>query len=127
MLEHRAAEVFELGKKVTSPYMTFVFRVRPAWRERVRGAVHVDGTGRVQTVRADQNAELTELLEAFADETGIPCLINTSFNVAGEPIVCTPDDAMRCFLSTEIDHLVLGSYLLSKPNRTTAAAVDGSR
>src|SRR5206468_2875177 len=114
VLEHRAAELFELGKKRSSPYMTFVFRVRPAWRERVRGAVHVDGTGRVQTVTAEQNAGLATLLEAFAAETGVPCLINTSFNVAGEPIVCTPDDAIRCFLSTEIDYLVLGNRLVVK-------------
>jgi carbamoyltransferase len=76
--------------------------------------VHVDGTARVQTVRESTNPALYRLLKAFEELTGVPVLINTSFNVKGEPIVETPRDAMRCFLTTGIDHLVLHDTVVSK-------------
>ncbi|WP_433303934.1 carbamoyltransferase family protein [Actinoplanes sp. CA-030573] len=114
ILEHRADEVFELGKKKSSPYMTFVVPVRPEYRERIQGACHVDGTSRIQTVTERSNPLLAELLRRFTELTGIPCLINTSFNVAGEPIVCSPADALACFLKTEMDHLFLGNFLVSR-------------
>jgi carbamoyltransferase len=110
----RAADVFEMGKKTSSPYMTFVFGVREHMRERVVGACHVDGTARVQTVSDQDDPLLAELLDVFEAQTGIPCLINTSFNIAGEPIVCSPADALRTFLDTEIDYLVLGCVLVAK-------------
>ena len=75
---------------------------------------HVDGTARVQTVREATAPELYRLLKAFEALTGMPVLINTSFNVKGEPIVETPRDAVRCFLTTGIDHLVLHDTLVSK-------------
>jgi carbamoyltransferase len=76
--------------------------------------VHVDGTARVQTVREATNPRLYRLLKEFDRLTGVPVLINTSFNVKGEPIVETPQDAMICFLTTGIDHLVLHDTLISK-------------
>ena len=114
VLEHLAPEVFELGKKTSSPYMTFVVPVRPEYQEKIQGACHVDGTSRIQTVTEDSNPLLAELLRQFTELTGIPCLINTSFNVAGEPIVCSPADALACFLKTEMDHLFLGNFLVSR-------------
>jgi len=76
--------------------------------------VHVDGTARVQTIRKDQNERLYQLLKEFDALTGIPVLVNTSFNVKGEPIVETPEDAIHCFLSTGIDYLVLHDILMEK-------------
>ncbi|PTA47788.1 carbamoyltransferase C-terminal domain-containing protein [Micromonospora sp. RP3T] len=109
-----APRVLELGKKKASPYMTFVFPVRPEYRTLVPGAVHVDGTARAQTVDEADNPLLAGLLHAFEQVTGVPCLINTSFNVAGQPIVGSPADALSCFLDTEIDYLVLHHFLISK-------------
>lgn len=94
--------------------MTFVFPVRPEYRTLVPGAVHVDGTARAQTVDEADNPLLAGLLHAFEQVTGVPCLINTSFNVAGQPIVGSPADALSCFLDTEIDYLVLHHFLISK-------------
>ncbi|WP_404829410.1 carbamoyltransferase family protein [Streptomyces albicerus] len=114
VLESEAERVFEMGKKASSPYMTFVFPVRPEFHDVIPGAMHVDGTSRAQTVTAESNPKLAELLRNFTELTGVPCLVNTSFNVAGEPIVCSPTDALGCFLHTEIDCLVLGRFLVVK-------------
>lgn len=114
VLESDADKVFEMGKKTRSPYMTFVFPVRPEYTDVIPGATHVDGTSRVQTITDEGTPRLTALLRRFTALTEVPCLINTSFNVAGEPIVCSPVDALKCFLGTEIDYLVLGNYLVSK-------------
>ncbi|MET7641810.1 carbamoyltransferase C-terminal domain-containing protein [Streptomyces sp. NPDC005438] len=117
VLEHDAPKIFEMGRKNRSPYMTFVFPVRPEYHDVIPGATHVDGTSRVQTL-TDQDAPLlTALLRRFTARTDVPCLINTSFNVAGEPIVCSPSDALNCFLGTEIDYLVLGNHLVTKTSR----------
>ncbi|MFJ5266508.1 carbamoyltransferase [Streptomyces sp. NPDC088387] len=114
VLASEASRLFDLGKKTVSPYMTFVFPVRAEYRDRIPGACHVDGTARIQTVDDAANPELAALLHAFSASTGVPCLLNTSFNVAGEPIVCSPRDALRCFLKTEIDHLVMGHFMVAK-------------
>ncbi|POX49795.1 carbamoyltransferase [Streptomyces sp. Ru71] len=114
VLEEQAPKIFDMGRKTSSPYMTFVFPVRDEYKERIPGAVHVDGTSRIQTLTDEGTPRLTALLRRFIDLTGTPCLINTSFNVAGEPIVCTPTDALNCFLGTEIDYLVLGNHLVAK-------------
>lgn len=97
-----------------SPYMLFVFDVPPDKAVRIPAAVHVDGTARVQTVSARTNPRFHALLEAFARHTGVPVLINTSFNVRGEPIVCTPRDALAAFFATPLDALVMGSFLVEK-------------
>ncbi|MGW3570044.1 carbamoyltransferase family protein [Streptomyces sp. NPDC000941] len=114
VLESEAPRVFELGKKTSSPYMTFVFPVRKEYQERIPGACHVDGTARIQTVNEQQNPEVARLLRAFTARTEVPCLLNTSFNVAGEPIVCSPRDALECFLATEIDYLVIDRFVITK-------------
>ncbi|WP_334313629.1 carbamoyltransferase family protein [Streptomyces sp. HD] len=116
VLEEQAPEIFDMGRKTNSPYMTFVFPVRDEYRDRIPGAVHVDGTSRIQTLTDEGTPRLTALLRKFIELTDTPCLINTSFNVAGEPIVCTPTDALNCFLGTEIDYLILGNHLVTKKN-----------
>jgi carbamoyltransferase len=116
VLAERAAEFFDGPSE--SPYMLLVQTVRPEQRARVPGITHVDGTARVQTVRRDVNPRYHALIEAFARRSGVPVLLNTSFNVRGEPIVCTPDDAVRCFLHTQIDYLALGDLLLRRPDGT---------
>ncbi|MCP4618279.1 MAG: carbamoyltransferase [Bradyrhizobium sp.] len=112
VLAERMKEIFE-GEE-DSPFMLIAKPVRPEWRDRIPGIVHVDGTARVQTVREATNPRLYRLLKEFDALTGVPVLINTSFNVKGEPIVETPQDAMICFLTTGIDHLVLHDTLISK-------------
>jgi carbamoyltransferase len=112
VLAERAKEVFE-GEE-DSPFMLIAKRVRPEWRDRIPAIVHVDGTARVQTVREETNPMLYRLLREFEAVTGVPVLVNTSFNVKGEPIVETPRDAVVCFLTTGIDHLVLHDQLISK-------------
>jgi carbamoyltransferase len=94
--------------------MLLVKRVRPQWRDKVPAIVHVDGTARVQTVRREHNERLYELIEQFALLTGVPVLLNTSFNVKGEPMVETPEDAIKCFLGTGIDYLVLDDLVMAK-------------
>lgn len=113
VLAERADEVFETGGR-PSPHMLLAFPVRPAWRDRVPAVVHVDGTSRIQTVEAAEQPRYHRLIERFAARTGVPLVLNTSFNVMGEPIVCTPRDAIRCFLGTGIDALALGDFLVIK-------------
>jgi carbamoyltransferase len=113
VLAERAGEVFECDGR-DSPYMLIAERVRPDWRDKIPAVTHVDGTARVQTIRADQNERLYRLLQEFDKLTGVPVLLNTSFNVKGEPIVETPEDAINCFLATGIDYLVLHDTLMSK-------------
>jgi len=112
VLAERAHEIFESDRD--SPFMLLAERVRPEWRERIPAVVHVDGTARVQTIREDQNERLYRLLREFDAITGVPLLLNTSFNVKGEPIVETPEDAIECFLSTGIDYLALHDVLIAK-------------
>jgi carbamoyltransferase len=98
-----------------SPYMTFVCRVREARREQIPAVTHVDGTARIQTVSRTHNPRYWALIDAFKALTGVPVVLNTSFNVKGEPIVCTPEDAVRCFMKTELDYLVMGDLICSRP------------
>jgi carbamoyltransferase len=112
VLAERAHEVF--AEHRDSPFMLLAEAVRPEWRERIPAVVHVDGTARVQTIREDQNAPLYRLIKAFDALTGVPVLLNTSFNVKGEPIVETPADAIHCFLATGIDYLILHDTVMRK-------------
>ncbi|MGH7231591.1 MAG: carbamoyltransferase C-terminal domain-containing protein, partial [Nitrospiraceae bacterium] len=93
------------------------YPVRASAKGILPAVVHVDGTARIQTVDRDSNPRFRRLLQAFEQKTGVPVLLNTSFNVQ-EPIVCTPDDAVKCFLRTGVDWLVLGNLLVKNPNRT---------
>ncbi len=112
VLAEAAGEWFELDSR--SAYMLRVVAVRPEMKERIPAVVHVDGSCRVQTVAKGENPGLYRLLRAFASLTGVPVILNTSFNIAGKPIVETPQDAVECFRATEIDVLALGGVLLSK-------------
>ncbi|MBN1336006.1 MAG: hypothetical protein JXB39_08610 [Deltaproteobacteria bacterium] len=97
-----------------SPFMTLTFHFRPEVRERVPGVVHVDGTARVQTVHAETNPRFHALIREYQALSGLPLVINTSFNRRVEPIVCTPNEAIATYLATEMDALVLGDHLLEK-------------
>jgi carbamoyltransferase len=97
-----------------SPFMLQVARVRPELAARIPAAVHVNGSSRLQTVTREVNGLYAELIEAFETASGVPMVINTSFNDADEPIVCSPEDAVRCYQRTELDALVLGSWLVTK-------------
>ena len=94
--------------------MLLVPSVREDKRHLIPAVTHVDGTGRLQTVKRSFNPRLYEIIEGFGRLTSVPVLLNPSFNVAGEPIVETPEDAVRGFLATGIDALLMGDYLLLK-------------
>jgi carbamoyltransferase len=108
----RAADVFD--GPLPSPYMLFTHRVRPWWRARIPAVVHVDGSARAQTVDPRQEPLLARLLDAFERRTGVPVLVNTSFNTAGRPMVDDPRDALECFGSAPIDALAVGSYVVRR-------------
>lgn len=97
-----------------SPFMLFTFPVLLAQRQRIPAVVHIDGTARVQTVNRGQNARYYDLLKAFQARSGVPVLVNTSFNTRSQPIVCTPQDAVEAFATTPLDALVIGPFLLEK-------------
>jgi carbamoyltransferase len=135
VLEERVSDYFELDKP--SPYMLIVAMVKEGLRielskeqEQLFGIeklnlkrselpaiTHVDYSARVQTVAKDTNPRYYELLQKFEALTGCAVLVNTSFNVRGEPIVCTPDDAYRCFMRTEMDYLVIENFFLVKEDQ----------
>jgi carbamoyltransferase len=113
VLEEAAADWFvDAGP---SPFMLFVYPVRPDKAERIPAVRHVDGTARIQTINRGQHAAYYDLLHAFGELTGVPVLVNTSFNTRGEPIVCTPRDALESFCTTALDVLAIGPFLLEKP------------
>jgi carbamoyltransferase len=142
VLRDQAADYFELKPGEDSPYMLLVAPVRadkrvaptPAANRGLAGVTevrsvipavtHVDYSARLQTVDAVRNPRLHQLLAAFAGLTGCPVLINTSFNVRGEPIVESPDDAYRCFMATNLDALVIGNHVLLKEQQPATARVD---
>lgn len=117
VMEERAHEWFDARGKpgICAPYMLFVFDVLPERAARIPAVRHTDGTARVQTVRRDQNERYYDTLAAFERLTGVPVLVNTSFNTRGEPVVCTPRDALESFWTSPLDALVIGSFLVEKP------------
>jgi carbamoyltransferase len=146
VLEECASALFELDQP--SPYMLVVapvadrsagatvtthgvgFERLQQLRTALPAVTHVDYSARVQTVDRSTNSRFRHLIEAFCRTTGVPVLVNTSFNVRGEPIVCTPEDAYRCFMATGMDYLVLGNCLLDRRQQPrthalTAAARPG--
>ncbi|MBL9136082.1 MAG: carbamoyltransferase [Verrucomicrobiales bacterium] len=153
VLRERASQIFDLSERHESPYMLLVAPVRethrrnlsddearrmeldPDLRQRVNvvrstfpAITHVDYSARIQTVDESRHGRLCRLLRAFEALTGSPVLVNTSFNVRGEPIVCTPADACRCFLATEMDVLAIENHLLFKermPAKALATAKEG--
>ncbi len=114
VLKERAHEFFEMPAGMEAPFMLLVPKVRPAAREKIPAVTHQDGTGRVQTVTAETNPLYYGVIKRFGELTGVPVVINTSFNVRGEPIVCTPADAYRTFVNTGIDTLVIGRCIVSE-------------
>jgi len=114
VLEEEAASWF-CGAGAAAPFMLFTFEVRSEKADCIPAVRHVDGTARVQTIRRDQNARYYDLIRAFERRTGVPVLVNTSFNTRGEPIVCTPRDAIECFWTSPLDALAIGSFVLEKP------------
>jgi carbamoyltransferase len=111
ILRESVAEWFETDDDV--PFMMKAFQVRPNYREQIPAVVHVDGTGRLQTVHRETNPRFYRLLELFRELTGIPLLLNTSFN-QNEPIVCFPEEALECFLRMEFDTLVLENFWIER-------------
>jgi carbamoyltransferase len=115
VLEEHAEEYFELQGHL-SPYMLLIAPVREQYREMLPGITHVDGTARVQTVSRSASPVFYDIIRAFQEATGLPMVLNTSFNLRGKPIVETPLDALACFLATEMDALVLGRYAVEAPD-----------
>ncbi len=116
VLDDNASAYFDLPDRTAAPFMIVTFQTRESVRGKIPGVVHVDGSARVQTVSKKDNPRYYRLLHQFAALTGLPVLLNTSFNRAGEPIVCSPDDAVRCFLESGLDALVIGDYVAVPEN-----------
>jgi carbamoyltransferase len=95
--------------------MLLTFPVRPSMRERIPAVVHADGSARIQTVTEGQEPSLHRLLGLFGGRSGVPCLMNTSFNRRGEPVVATARDAAEAFRDMDLDALVLGDLLVTRP------------
>lgn len=117
IMEEHVAEYFELDRP--SPYMLLVASVRPDKRSLIPAVTHVDGSARIQTVNRSDNPRFHRLLEEFQRQTGCSLLLNTSFNVRGEPIVESPQQAYQCFMRTGLDFLVLENFLLAKEDQPT--------
>ena len=113
ILEEYVSDYFEMD--IPSPYMLMVAKVKQP--DKIPAVTHVDGTGRLQSVSNESNPLYYKLIHTFYEKTGIPVLINTSMNVMGEPIVNTPEHAYNMLLKTDMDYLVLGNYLLSRPSK----------
>jgi len=111
ILAESTGDYFE--KSHPSPFMTLAYSVRPAKRDKIPAPTHVDGTGRLQTVTREANPRYWQLIKAFENLTGVPVVLNTSFN-DNEPIVCRPEEAIDCFLRTQMDALVLGDFLITR-------------
>jgi carbamoyltransferase len=109
-----AHEWFECAPNTKVPFMERVFMFRPEKREAVPAVVHADGSGRLQTVDKDSAPRYRALIEAFEKHTGVPIVLNTSFNLNGEAIVCTPEDAIRTFYTCALDVLYLGNVRITK-------------
>jgi carbamoyltransferase len=148
VLREHVAEVFQTAPNQDWPYMLFVADVREEFRLeltdqdrermndpdlRIRVSVprsslpavtHVDYSARVQTVDAERHGRLYRLMQRFYERTGCPVIVNTSFNIRGEPIVCAPDDALRCFMATDMDCLVLENHVLMKDDQPAGLTVD---
>jgi carbamoyltransferase len=142
VLADRVTDYFEVPAGTESPYMLIVAPVQSAQRRLVEetaaagvarvhevrstipAVTHVDYSARIQTVDEIRNPRLHRLMQAFHRQTGCPVMINTSFNVRGEPIVCTPADAYRCFMATDMDALVIGDFILLKEQQPAGNRLD---
>jgi carbamoyltransferase len=148
VLRERSREYFDMPRDHDSPYMLFVSPVRSDQRvpgseaemrtrsgldrlsvprSTVPAVTHVDYSARIQTVTPEVNGRYYRLIETFARRTGCPMLVNTSFNIRGEPIVCSPEDAYRCFMGTNLDALVMEDTLLLKAEQAAPAPADAEK
>ena len=114
VLENEAHKIFDMKKNVKIFFMEKAVKVKKKWRKKIPAVTHVDDTARVQTVIKSVNPIFFDLITEFNKITKVPILLNTSFNLNGEPIVCTPRDAIRTFFSCGLDILILGNFLIKK-------------
>ena len=114
--EDDATKYFECDEPVPQPtdFMLMVYPIKKEWHKKIPSVTHVDGSGRLQTIRRKQNPVYYDTIKEFGKLSGIPILINTSFNIRGEPIVCTPMDAYRCMMGTGIDFLIMEKFLIKR-------------
>ena len=123
ILREAVREWFEQDGDV--PFMMQVYQIRQEKRALIPAVTHTDGSGRLQTVHRTTNPRYYRLIEAFRDLSGVPMVLNTSFN-ENEPIVCKPEEALDCFLRTRMDLLVLGNFVIGRP-QTRGAPPDGRK
>ncbi len=114
VIAEEASKYFEMGLVDESPYMLQTFDVVASQKKKLPSITHIDGTARIQTVTRKQNPRYYDLIKEFKKLSKVPVIINTSFNVRGEPIVCTPKHAYNCFKHTKIDYLIMGNYFVRK-------------
>ena len=107
---------FECDVPIPEPtdFMLMVYPIKKEWHKKIPAVTHIDGSGRLQTIRRHQNQLYYDLIKEFGKLSGIPIIINTSFNIRGEPIVCTPYDAYKCMMGTGIDYLVMDKFLIKR-------------
>ena len=113
-LHELAHELFDVPVGFNNPFMSFAVHTRPAYQDQLHEVTHVDGTSRMQTVRRSQNEPFYDLIQAFGKLTGLPCLLNTSLNVMGEPIVESIEDALHFFINTPVDSMVIGDFYVQR-------------
>jgi carbamoyltransferase len=100
--------------RITRHLCCFIYDVKEEKADKIPAVRHTDGTARIQTINEQQHKDYYDLLKAFERKTGVPVLVNTSFNTLGKPIVCTPRDAVECFWSSPFDALIIGSFIIEK-------------
>ena len=118
--EDDALKYFDCDNPISKPtnFMLMVYPIRKEWHNKIPSVTHVDGSGRLQTIRREQNSLYFDTIKEFGKLSGIPILINTSFNIRGEPIVCTPYDAYKCMMGTGIDYLVMDKFLIKREDNS---------
>ncbi|HVG52151.1 MAG TPA: carbamoyltransferase C-terminal domain-containing protein [Xanthobacteraceae bacterium] len=124
VLRERVAAWFEHESDV--PFMMQIYKIRAERQSAIPAVTHVDGTGRLQTVHQDTNPRYYALIEEFRRQTGVPMVLNTSFN-ENEPVVCRPEEALDCFMRTRMDMLVLGNYIITRTSSPAAATAGASK
>ena len=114
--EDDAATYFDADLPLPAPadFMLMVYPIKKKWHKKIPSVTHVDGSGRLQVIREKQNPLYFQLIKEFGRLSGVPILINTSFNIRGEPIVCTPFDAYKCMMGTGIDYTVMDRFLIKR-------------
>jgi carbamoyltransferase len=107
------------GAENTAEFMTITFHCTPWMQENMKGVVHIDATARPHLVRKNRNPGYYRIIESFYERTGLPAIINTSFNMHEQPIVCSADDSVRAFLDGNLDYLAIGPHLVKHPRGLT--------